>query len=56
MFPIVLAYQAVSYYVFRARVGRAQFEGVAQAISTVADKIGITEDDPPQSKVDSPRE
>jgi len=54
--PVILAYQAVSYYVFRARVGRAQFEGVAQAISAVADKIGITEDDPPQSKVDSPRE
>src|SRR5215207_7166257 len=56
VFPVVLAYQAVSYYAFRARVGREQFEGVAQAIGTVADKIGITEDEPPQSKVDSPRE
>ena len=56
MFPIVLAYQAVSYYVFRARVGRAQFEGVGQAVGQLADKLGVTEENPPQSRVDSPRE
>ena len=56
VFPIVLAYQAVSYYVFRARVGRSQFEGVGQAVGQLADKLGVTEEHPPQSRVDSPRE
>jgi cytochrome bd ubiquinol oxidase subunit II len=55
-FPVVLGYQAVTYYVFRARVGRGQFEGVGQAIGKVADKLGVTEPHPPQSQVDSPRE
>jgi cytochrome d ubiquinol oxidase subunit II len=55
-FPIVLAYQAVTYYVFRARVGRQQFEGVSSAIGKVGDKLGVTEQHPPQSQVDSPRE
>ena len=56
VFPIVLGYQAVSYYVFRARVGRGQFEGVGQAVGQLADKLGVTEEHPPQSRVDSPRE
>jgi cytochrome bd ubiquinol oxidase subunit II len=56
VFPLVLAYQAATYYVFRARVGRRQFEGVGQAIGKVADKLGVTEPHPPQSQVDSPRE
>ena len=49
VFPVVLAYQAVTYYVFRARVGRRQFEGVGSAIGKVADKLGVTEPHPPQS-------
>lgn len=54
MLPIVLFYQAVSYYVFRARVTRGQFEGLGQAVGEVAEKLHIAEENPPQSKVDPP--
>lgn len=56
MLPIVLFYQAVTYYVFRARVGRAQFEGVGQAVGEVAEKLHIAEPHPPQANVDPPTE
>jgi cytochrome d ubiquinol oxidase subunit II len=54
--PIVLFYQAISYYVFRARVGRAQFEGLGQAVGEVAEKLHIAEPHPPQARVDPPTE
>lgn len=54
MLPIVLLYQAVSYYVFRARVGRGQFEGLGQAVGAVGDKLHVTEPRPAQAKVDPP--
>lgn len=56
MLPIVLFYQAVTYYVFRARVGRAQFEGLGQAVGEVAEKLHIAEPHPPQANVDPPTE
>ena len=54
MLPIVLFYQAVSYYVFRARVGRGQFEGLGEAVGEVAEKLHIAEPNPPQANVDPP--
>lgn len=54
MLPIVLFYQAVSYYVFRARVTRGQFEGLGAAVGEVAEKLHIAEEHPPQSRVDPP--
>lgn len=54
MLPIVLFYQAISYYVFRARVGRGEFEGLGQAVGEVAEKLHVLEEDPPQAKVDPP--
>ncbi|MBJ7331556.1 MAG: cytochrome d ubiquinol oxidase subunit II [Solirubrobacteraceae bacterium] len=56
MLPIVLAYQAVSYYVFRARVSGEQFEGLGQAVGQVADKLHLTQEQPPQTQVDPPTE
>jgi cytochrome d ubiquinol oxidase subunit II len=54
MLPVILFYQAVSYYVFRARVTRGQFEGLGAAVGEVAEKLHIAEEHPPQSRVDPP--
>ncbi|MBJ7519908.1 MAG: cytochrome d ubiquinol oxidase subunit II [Solirubrobacteraceae bacterium] len=56
MLPIVLFYQAVSYYVFRARVSRGEFEGLGQAVGEVADKLHLTEPHPSQANVDPPNQ
>lgn len=57
MLPIVLFYQAATYYVFRGRIDPETMQAspsIPEAVSKVADKVGITEEHPPQSSVDPP--
>ncbi len=57
MLPIVLFYQAVTYYVFRGRLDPDTLEAspsLPEAVAKVADKVGITEEHPPQANVDPP--